>query len=157
MTPDPDGQPFSESYLNSPEYRERLMRKLNTLIAVLEVAAAKVRRSMDGTGADLEKLGRIRKNLQDTLDVCVRARTALEHRGQITGALADDLSKVSPELAQSARALHEAGAMAKPEPVASAGDWSSAAEAARLAKHPRIQPEEVWTCDLDLLSRQLQF
>ena len=32
-------EPFKESNLESPEYRERLMRKLNTLIAVLEVAS----------------------------------------------------------------------------------------------------------------------
>ncbi|MEO6710970.1 MAG: hypothetical protein ABI054_05490, partial [Planctomycetota bacterium] len=153
--PDPD-QPFSESYLNSPEYRERLMRKLNTLIAVLEVASAKVRRSMDGPGADLTKLGRIRKNLQDTLEVCARARTALENRSQISGALAADLKKVSPDLAQSARALHAAGAMAKPKQLIRPGEWTSAAEAARLAAQPRIHPEEVWTCDIDLLARQLQ-
>lgn len=156
MTPESDGKPFSESYLNSPEYRERLMRKLNTLIAVLEVAAAKVRKSMDSPGGDMAKLGRIRKNLQDTLDVCVRARTALEQRGQISGALADSLSKVSPDLAQSARALHEAGAMTRPKTALRPGDWSSAAEAARLARQPRIQPEEVWTCDIELLARQLQ-
>jgi hypothetical protein len=157
MNPDHDSQPFSESYLNSPEYRDRLMRKLNTLIAVLEVAGAKVRRTMDGPGADMAKLGRIRKNLQDTLEVCMRARKALENRGQITGALADDLSKVSPDLAQSARALHAAGAMAKPKQAPQRpGEWTSAAEAARLAAKPRIQPEEVWTCDLELLARQLQ-
>ncbi len=157
MTPDSDGQPFSESHLNSPEYRERLMRKLHTLIAVLEVAGAKVRKSMDITGADVEKLSRIRKNLQDTLDVCLRARTALEQRGQLTGALADDLSKVSPDLAQSARALHEAGALAKPKLAVRSKDWASAAEAERIAKQPRIQPEDVWACDYELLSRQLQF
>lgn len=158
MTPDADGQPFSESYLNSPQYRERLMRKLNTLIAVLEVAAAKVRRSMDATGADVAKLGRIRKNLQDTLDVCVRARSALELRGKISGALADDLSKVSPDLAQSARALHEAGAMSGPRKAARKrpGDWTSAAEAARLARQPRIRAADVTGCDLDQLARQLQ-
>ncbi|HUR28831.1 MAG TPA: hypothetical protein VM509_11635 [Planctomycetota bacterium] len=156
MNPDPDSQPFSESHLNSPEYRDRLMRKLNTLIAVLEVAGAKVRRSMDGPGADLQKLGRIKKNLQDTLEVCMRARTALEHRGQISGALANDLSKVSPDLAQSARALHAAGAMTTPKVPTRPGEWTSAAEAARLAAQPRIQPEEVWACDLELLARQLQ-
>lgn len=156
MSHESDGQPFSESYLNSPDYRERLMRKLNTLIAVLEVATAKVRRGMDAPGADLNKLGRISKNLQDTLDVCARARTALERRGLLSPGLADDLSKVSPELAQSARVLHEAGALAAPANHLRPGEWSSAAEAKRLAGLPRIQPEEVWTCDIDLLARLLQ-
>ena len=156
MNPDSDAQPFSESYLNSPEYRERLMRKLNTLIAVLEVAAAKVRRSMDGPAADLEKLSRIKKNLQDTLEVCLRARAALDSRSQISSKLANDLSKVSPDLAQSAKALHSAGGMIHPKRPVRPGEWSSPAEAARLAAQPRIQPEEVWTCDIELLARQLQ-
>lgn len=156
MQQDPESQPFSESYLQSPEYRERLLRKLNTLVAVLEVATAKVRRSMEGSGADLDKLARIRRNLQETLDVCLRARSALESRGSISGPLADDLSKVSPELAQSARALHSAGALSKPAPKPQPGDWTSAAEARRFEGRERIQPEEVWTCDLDELARQLQ-
>ena len=71
-------EPFRESHLDSPEYRERLMRKLNCLIAVLEVATAKVDRSIEGPGADVERLGRIRTNLRGTLDVCLRARAALE-------------------------------------------------------------------------------
>jgi hypothetical protein len=156
MKHDSDGQPFSESYLNSPEYRERLMRKLNTLIAVLEVATAKARRTMDAPGADTAKLGRIRKNLMDTLDVCGRARTALESRGQLSAGLADDLSKVSPELAQSARALHDPGILAAQAQSVRPGEWSSVDEARRLAALPRIQPEEVWTCDIDALAMLLQ-
>lgn len=155
MQHESDGQPFSESYLNSPEYRERLMRKLNMLIAVLEVATAKVRRSMEGPEADQEKLARIRKNLQATLDVCLRARSALQGRGNLSGELADDLSKVSPELAQSARVLHESGALRDLD-VVRPGEWSSRAEALRLAALPRIHPEEVWTCDIDDLAKRLQ-
>ena len=151
-----EGQPFSESYLNSPEYRERLMRKLNTLIAVLEVAAAKVHRTLQAPGADQPKLTRIRKNLQDTLDICTRARTALEQRGHLSHGLASDLSKVSPELAQSARVLHDPSAARARAHGGRPGEWTSTAEAKRLAALPRIQPEEVWTCDLEALSRQLQ-
>jgi len=156
MQHESDGQPFSESHLNSPAYRERLMRKLNTLIAVLEVATAKVRRSMDAPGADLKKLGRIRTNLQATLEVCSRARTALENRGRLTPGLAEDLSKVSPELAHSARALHDPGPRVAPQSAERPGEWSSTAEAKRLAGLPRIQPEEVWTCDIDMLAKLLQ-
>jgi len=36
MSSQPEEQPFSESHLESPEYRKRLLRKLNTLIAVLD-------------------------------------------------------------------------------------------------------------------------
>ena len=53
-------EPFKESNLESPEYRERLMRKLNTLIAVLEVANAKVDRSINAPAADLDRLAKIR-------------------------------------------------------------------------------------------------
>jgi len=78
--PPPQEEPFSESHLGSPEYRDQLMRKLNCLIAVLEVATAKVKKSMDGSPPDSERLARICANLQSTLEVCQRARTALEKR-----------------------------------------------------------------------------
>ncbi|MBK8180958.1 MAG: hypothetical protein IPK67_19110 [Planctomycetes bacterium] len=94
------------------------MRKLNTLIAVLEVAAARCGVPWTPPARTWRKLGRIRANLQDTLDVCVRARSALEQRGKISGALADDLSEGRSDLAQSARALHEAGAMSGPRKAA---------------------------------------
>lgn len=71
-------EPFEEGHLNSEEYRERLTRKLNCLIALLEVAMARVRRSLAGPAPDVERLTKIRTNLQSTLEVCLRARTALE-------------------------------------------------------------------------------
>jgi hypothetical protein len=80
MTSQPDEPSYSDSHLDSPEYRQRLQRKLNCLIAVLEVACAKVRRSLTGKDADVERLTRIQKNLQDTLKVCKRAKRALERR-----------------------------------------------------------------------------
>ena len=73
-------EPFNETDLESPEYRERLMRKLNTLIAVLEVASAKVKRSLDGPDPDMDRLIKIRTNLSSTLEVCKRARRALQRR-----------------------------------------------------------------------------
>src|SRR5262245_25045995 len=90
--------PFSEANLESPEYRERLMRKLNCLIAVLEVATAKVRKSLDGPSADVERLARIRTNLQSTLDVCLRARAALERREELPKDLPPDLTRMAAEL-----------------------------------------------------------
>jgi hypothetical protein len=92
MSQTPQDEPFSESHLESPEYRERLMRKLNCLIAVLEVATAKVKQSMATPQADLERLGRIRTNLQSTLDVCLRARTALERRDGLPRELSTELA-----------------------------------------------------------------
>ena len=76
MSLQPD-EPFQQSNLESSAYRTRLLRKLNTLIAVLEVACAKVRRSLAGPEPDVERLTRIHKNLKDTLGVCRRAKVAL--------------------------------------------------------------------------------
>ena len=73
-------RPFDEDDLESPEYRDRLMRKLNALIAVLEVATAKVRKSLSGSEPDTERLTKIQANLASTLEVCQRARRALERR-----------------------------------------------------------------------------
>ena len=70
--------PFSDDNLDSPEYRARLMRKLNCLVALLEVAISRVHQTLAGPDPDVERLERIRSNLQSTLSVCVRARVALE-------------------------------------------------------------------------------
>lgn len=64
--------------LSSAEYRARLLTKLNCLIAVLEVAIAKITRSMDVPGANEDRLVRIRVNLENTLSICNRARQTLE-------------------------------------------------------------------------------
>jgi hypothetical protein len=97
MNQEPHDESFQETNLNSPEYRERLMRKLNCLIAVLEVATAKVRKSLTDPAADVERLSRIRTNLQSTLDVCMRARTALERREALPKELPENLSQVIEE------------------------------------------------------------
>ena len=64
--------------LSSSEYRARLLTKLNCLIAVLEVAIAKITRSMDLPGANEERLLRIQGNLKNTLSICNRAKKTLE-------------------------------------------------------------------------------
>lgn len=66
--------------LGSAEYRARLLTKLNCLIAVLEVAIAKIARSIDLPGANEERLVRIRSNLENTLQICMRAKQTLERR-----------------------------------------------------------------------------
>lgn len=64
--------------LGSAEYRTRLATKLNCLIAVLEVAIAKITKSMDAPGADGERLQKIRGNLENTLSICHRAKRTLD-------------------------------------------------------------------------------
>lgn len=64
--------------LGSTEYRTRLTTKLNCLIAVLEVAIAKITKSMDTPGANEDRLTKIRGNLENTLSICHRAKKTLD-------------------------------------------------------------------------------
>lgn len=77
---DSDRCPDSRDHANtaSREYRTKLLTKLNCLIAVLDVALAKVGRSMEEPGANSERLTRIRTNLENTLAICHRARRTLQ-------------------------------------------------------------------------------
>ncbi|MEZ6036789.1 MAG: hypothetical protein R3F29_04875 [Planctomycetota bacterium] len=64
--------------LGSAEYRARLTTKLNCLIAVLEVAIAKISKSMETPGANEDRLTKIRGNLENTLSICHRAKKTLD-------------------------------------------------------------------------------
>ena len=64
--------------LGSAEYRTRLSTKLNCLIAVLEVAIAKITKSLDTPGANEDRLTKIRGNLENTLSICHRAKQTLD-------------------------------------------------------------------------------
>ena len=152
MSQSPQEEPFSEAHLESPEYRERLMRKLNCLIAVLEVATAKVKQSMAQPEADQERLGRIRTNLQSTLDVCVRARVALERREGLP-------REVSSQLAQAvqdeAAFLGEVPRRMLPRGVAPM-ETSSESERIKFEKLRPIARRELRDVDLEELMRKLQ-
>lgn len=143
-------EPFRESDLDSPEYRERLMRKLNCLIAVLEVATAKVERSIAGPGADLERLGRIKTNLKSTLEVCLRARAALERREALPANLPENLSAVVRETAAEMKKP-----LRKVKP-AKADDLRSEGERRRLRALEPLRQEEIRTTDLEDLIKRLQ-
>lgn len=145
MNAGPDREPFSETHLNSPAYRERLMRKLNCLIAVLEVASAKVRRSLAGPDPDVDRLMRIHRNLRETLDMCLRARQALERREELPSELPENLAKVMEPIQKG-----EAQAGRRP-----ARQFSSAEERQRFEALGPIQAEEVGAIDFDELSRSL--
>jgi hypothetical protein len=132
-----DDDSFRDANLESPEYRDRLMRKLNCLIAVLEVACAKVRRTLSGPDPDVDRLLRIHKNLRETLEVCLRARRALERREELPDGLPENL----------------ANAMEIEIPR---GDFSSPAEEQRFAGRAPIDPMEVAGADWDELTRLLQ-
>lgn len=146
MNQEPHDESFQETNLNSPEYRERLMRKLNCLIAVLEVATAKVRKSLADPAADVERLTRIRTNLQSTLDVCMRARTALERREALPKELPENLSQVIEET----RVVELRGQKSsqKSDP--------RKAERRKFERMGTIQKSEIVRVDLDELTRKLQ-
>jgi hypothetical protein len=78
MDADKNDTPKPPEALSSVEYRARLTTKLNCLIAVLEVAISKITKSMDVPGANEERLGRIKNNLENTLSICHRARQTLD-------------------------------------------------------------------------------
>ena len=148
-----DGLPFSESNLDSAEYRERLMRKLNCLIAVLEVAGAKVRRSLAGPAPDVERLTRIKRNLSETLEICTRARTALEKRGTLPDELSKDLQRaVNPEVITSAP-YRDALRPARPR---GHSVEMTREERRKFRTLGRIQRSDVSSVDLDDLARRLQ-
>jgi len=147
----PEEQPYSDAHLDSPEYRKRLLRKLNTLIAVLEVACAKVRRSLAGTDPDVERLTRIQNNLKETLQVCLRAKSALERCEQKSAENAarpsqpDPAPEVVPQLPQKA---------SEPQPVA-ANKEESSEERRKFQRLGPIDLREVRACDLDTLCKKL--
>ena len=138
----PEEHPYSDAHLDSPEYRKRLLRKLNTLIAVLEVACAKVRRSLAGADPDVERLTRIQNNLKETLQVCLRAKRALERCEQ-----------KRPEAASQPEPAPPAQLPAPAE--ACQGELVSIDEQRKFERLGPIDLREVRACDLDRLCRKL--
>src|SRR5262245_4171277 len=147
MSSSPEEKPFSDSHLDSPEYRKRLLRKLNTLIAVLEVACAKVRRSLAGPDPDVERLTRIQNNLKETLQVCLRAKSALE-RCEQAGAQGSSAALESAVRAQ----LPAPGNAPADERK---GELSSPDEQRKFQRLGPIDLREVRACDLDNLCQKL--
>jgi hypothetical protein len=140
----PQEEPFSEANLASPVYREQLMRKLNCLIAVLEVATAKVRKNMAGSPKDSERLTRIFANLQSTLEVCIRARLALQRRQALTEAGPPSRPALPP---------------APPAPANGArrraSDPATGSGKQKFVGLPPIDPSAISSCDFDDLARRL--
>jgi len=142
----------NDTNVSSTEYRERLLRKLNCLIAVLEVANKKVKRSLSAEGSDIERLNRIQSNLQETMDVCLRARTALEKQANLPDELRERLARVAnePELKNPEVLLP--GNL----PPGARVEMESPEEAARFRAMAPIDKAQIAECDLDELSRKLQ-
>ena len=153
MSPNPQEEPFSEARLDSLEYRERLMRKLNCLIAVLEVATAKVKKSLAGPGADVERLTRIRTNLQSTLDVCLRARAALERREALPKELPENLAAVVRDPIPVQHALLPPFEKRR---RAALLETANEREREKFERLGPIDPRQIGAVDLEDLMRKLQ-
>jgi hypothetical protein len=127
--------------LSSSEYRTRLLTKLNCLIAVLEVAIAKISRSMDQPGANEERLLKIRGNLENTLSICSRAKQTLEAGTAGKPLLRNPASR-------NARRTHK---MSYRDYV----ELSSIEEYQKFKNLPPIKAEEIHETDIDGLIEQL--
>jgi hypothetical protein len=151
MSENPDGAPPP---LSSPEYRRRLLRKLNCLIAVLAVATHKVERSLEVEGCDEARLLRIRTNLHETRAICLRARKALEQRAELPPELRERLAFVANEPVLEELAPAEAPGSGMP-PGARA-EMGSEEEHERFRGLGPIPPAMIAECDLEELTRRLQ-
>lgn len=149
--PEYDQEPQGSNPIDSPEYREKVMRKLNCLIAVLDVACTKVRRSLAGPSPDIERLTRIQDNLTRTLKVCRKAKLALERREALPEDLPVSLSNVVGDLGVQPRS-----APARRIPTGAYIEMTSNGEARKFRDLGPIQPDELGTVDLDQLAAQLQ-
>jgi hypothetical protein len=67
----------SDQKLSDPSYRAEMLTKIEALISVLEVARHKVVKSIDVGAPDADRMLRVKRQVENTLMVCRRARTAL--------------------------------------------------------------------------------
>jgi hypothetical protein len=136
-------RPFRESDLQDPAYRLKLLRKLNCLFAVLEVANARVKRALAEPDSDLERLNRIRTNLRSTMDVCCRAKRALERQEALPDGLPENLAAIARGRGQRL-------------PEGARVEMRSRAEFECFSAMGVIQREEIEACDMERLIQRLQ-
>ncbi|HKE00316.1 MAG TPA: hypothetical protein VKE69_04845 [Planctomycetota bacterium] len=154
VSPDPDPAAGASA---SQAQRDQLLKKLNCLIAVLEAAITKVKRSITAGNSDPDRLERIRANLENTLAICQRAKQTLERRGTLPANLPPEVSEAvqgdaapAPKIATPARRRrdHE---MTYRDYV----ELSSYEEFRKFRDLPPISVSEILSCDLDGLAEQL--
>jgi len=119
--------------MNDQEYKDRLWAKLNNLIAVLEVAIAKIEKSITEKTMEHKELGRlagVSVNLVNTLKICKRAQRTLERQ--------------MPE--------HKSGAAGAREYV----EFTGMEEYRKFKDMPPIDAKEVASVDMEELLRKLE-
>lgn len=139
MPDDNSGRP-DEKGLGSVEYRTKLLTKLNCLIAVLEVAIAKIAKSLDVPGANEERLLKIRANLENTLSICNRAKQTLE-----SGATASAAPRALPATRRGERPMSYRDYV----------ELSSIDEYNKFKTLPPIQSDDIDKTDIDALIGKL--
>lgn len=133
----------SRSGLSSAEYRAKLLTKLHCLIAVLQVALAKISKSLDLHGADEKRLLKIRTNLENTMAICHRAKKTLENNLSKSGESEPPPARIAPAVA--------ADRMSYRDYV----ELSSIDEYRKFKSLPPISSGELDALDLDDLVRRL--
>jgi hypothetical protein len=137
------------SGLTSAEYRARLLHKLNCLIAVLEVAINKISRTLEGPPERVDRMLKIRANLENTLAICRRARTTLD-RKTVAGPAAAGTTAIAPVPSSQRSARTER---------MSYRDYVELMSVEEYRKFKRLAPideRELRTLDLDGLISRLQ-
>jgi hypothetical protein len=128
------------------------MRKLNCLIAVLDVACTKVRRSLAGDAPDIERLTRIQDNLTRTLKVCRKAKLALERREALPEDLPASLKGVVGDMG-----IQKAASGKKAKfPTGAYIEMTSNSEAKKFRDLGPIKMDELDSIDFDQLAQDLQ-
>jgi hypothetical protein len=120
------------------------------LVAVLEAAGAKVKRALAGPDPDVERLMRIRTNLLSTLEVCLRARAALESHEAFPKELRENLGSILGE--SSVEADLDRFTMPKGSQI----EMMSLEEEERFGYMGPIRSGEIEACDIEGLIRRLQ-
>ena len=136
-----DSQQSPQSSLSSAEYRAKLLTKLNCLIAVLQVAIAKISKGMDLPGANEDRLLKVRTNLENTLSICKRAKGTLEK----------GMGMAPRKRLDAARNKKDSGKMSYRDYV----ELSSIDEYKKFKTLPPIEDTELASVDLDKLIQDL--
>jgi len=152
---------------NQPEdYKVRLLNKLNCLIAVLEVAIEKIKKSLAAPEANVKRLTKIQQNLENTLGICLRARETLIKKGglQASASQASSCSHGGEPKKNLSQPLPKEGGREEPQAPSlkkvkmSFRDYvelSSVQEYRKFKKLPPIQPKDLMKVDLDELIKKL--
>ncbi|HET6204004.1 MAG TPA: hypothetical protein VFI25_14530 [Planctomycetota bacterium] len=139
----------------SREYREKLLRKLEGLIVILEVALARIQTEMRAPRADGERLHRVSENLNRTLRVCRRARAGLERGEAVPGLISGEIAMKPEEPNDSGRLSDSASPDPRPMTFRDYVELSSLEEFRRFRRLPPVRMEDVRSVNLESLLQRL--